>query len=205
MTRFVPQTTLVALIALGIAAALALTLPATRAYACTPVPGYDAVASSAVIVEGRVVAWRDLGGTEIEYDLAVERVFKGTGVSAGSTIQVRDFGSHQDGMWISSGGLCGTFAGDPTGTWLVAGLTSEDAGWSTSLPDRFYNAAEPGGELYDAVVDRVRERAAPGPPATGQGNGASSGAAVGITAVSILVGLGVAAAIASRAARRERR
>jgi hypothetical protein len=205
MLRFIPQTTLLVLAALAVAAALALTLPATRAYACTPVPGYDAVASSSVIVEGRVVAWRDLGGTEIEYDLAVERVFKGTGVSSGSTIQVRDFGSYQDGMWISSGGLCGTFAGDPAGTWLVAGLTSADSGWRTSLPDRFYNAAEPEGEQYDDVVDRVRERAAPGPPATGQGNGAADGTAVGLVAIAVVVGLGMAAAVASRAARRERR
>lgn len=201
MLRFVPYTTLVAL---GIAAALAMTLPATRAYACTPVPGYDAVASSPMIVEGRVVAWRDLGGTEIEYDLAVERVFKGTGVAAGITIQVRDFGSYMDGMWIGSGGLCGTFVDDPQGTWLVAGLTSNGDGWRTTLPNRFFNAAEPEGDVYEEVVDRVREGAAPGPPATGQGNGASDGSAVAMIGVAIVIGLGFAATVASRAGRRQR-
>lgn len=205
MVRFISQSTLLVLGALAVAAALAFTLPAGRAYACTPVPGYDAVASSSVIVEGRVVAWRDLGGTEIEYDLAVERVFKGTGVAAGSTIQVRDFGSYMDGMWIGSGGLCGTFVDDPQGTWLVAGLTPEDGGWSTTLRDRFYNAAEPEGEIYDSVLDRVREGAAPGPPATGEGTETAGGKAFVWIGVALVFGVGLAAIVGSRAARRASR
>lgn len=205
MSSFVTKSIIPLLAGLLMAGGLALALPANRAYACTPVPGYDAVASSAVIVEGRVVAWRDLGGTTIEYDFAVERVFKGAGVEAGSTIQVEDFGSYQNGMWIASGGLCGTFAGDPTGTWLVAGLSPTDGGWSTTLQDRLYNAAEPEGEAYDAVLNRVRDGAAPGPPATGQGSGAGDGSALAWIGVALVLGVGFAAVAGSRAMRRERR
>jgi hypothetical protein len=158
-----------ALAAIAFAAVAFLASPATPAAACTPVPGYDAIQSSPLIVEGRVLGWHDVGNTQIQYELAVDRVLKGDATHAGTTLQVRDFGSYDRGQWVTSGGLCGTFAGDPTGNWVVMGLSMQDGSWRSELRTSLYNAPQPGSSGYDETIARILDATAPGPPATGSG------------------------------------
>ena len=145
------------------------------AYACTLPANFDAVASSDLIVEGRVFRWDEVAESQIEYQIEVERAFKGP-ATAGGTLMVTDFGSRLHGDWESSGGLCGTFSGDPDGKYIVIGLRGEAGGELRSTNQtRFFLGDGPEGPAYEAAIRQVSDGSTTGPPATGSGgDGASS-------------------------------
>jgi hypothetical protein len=126
-------------------------------FACSPVPGYNPVSDSDLIVAGRFLGWERTGETAPNGDvyvrlrLAVDQVFKGG--TDGDVITL----SHRllpDGRWgIHS---CDPFGRDPTGTYVLIGLrrlTSGDyAAWSLRL---FASGADSGSAAYRAAVARL--------------------------------------------------
>jgi hypothetical protein len=179
---------LLPLAALTIAGFL-LPTSAQPAYACSVGPDFDPIASSDVIVAGRITGWelitdfvrwdpkqsdqplddpRYYGPHDpIRLELAVERVYKG-GLPAtiemvtANTLMV----STQDGRthyeWVGAIGSCGAFDFDPTGKYVVMGLSLDQHGrYSPTRPLTFFIGDDPP-ESYDGTMLRVVAPLLPG-------------------------------------------
>jgi hypothetical protein len=135
------------------------------ASACTLPANFDAVAASDVIVEGRVVGWNEVAESQITYEVDVVRTFKGADAT-GESLTIDDFGSRVQGGWESSGGLCGTFAGDPTGMYIVVGLRGAAGDLRSTNQTRFFFGDEPEGPAYQQAIETVGDGSPPPSPDT---------------------------------------
>jgi hypothetical protein len=135
------------------------------AAACTLPANFDAVAASDLIVEGRVVGWTELAESQISYEVDVVRTFKGANM-AGQTITIKDFGSRLQGGWEPTGGLCGTFPGDPTGVYIVVGLRGSDGDLRSTNQTRFFLGEDPEGPAYEQAIQTVGGGSPPPSPGT---------------------------------------
>jgi hypothetical protein len=175
------------------------------AVACSVGPGFDPVAISDVIVGGRIASFErllvsqgtgetvgDAKGaswfTPVVLDFEVQHVWKGqigedeTIVDSNSLVVAEDpVSGDEQVMWRGASGSCGALDADPTGMFVVAGLSKEEDGsLGISRVTTFYLGSEP----YDpAGVDAFGE--ALGPPLVtidvdGDGSGSSSWLAAAI-------------------------
>jgi hypothetical protein len=146
-------------LAVLVAALLAGIAPwlARSAYACTPVPTFNPVSDSDVIVAGRILDWQRTGemgsafSVPIRLRLTVDQVFKGT--LGDDLIIVQSFSLQQNGMWL---GLCDTFHADPAGKYVVIGLRrSADGTYGQIGFTLFSIGAETGSAAYQQAIDRL--------------------------------------------------
>ena len=191
---------------LGVAAYL---LSPTPAYACSGAPPFDPIATSDVIVEGRILGWEfapDLIATvnflAIRIDMTVERVWKGQ--VAGEVITLSDTASlhppfpssdNDEYEWVGGSGACGAFDADPVGFYAIMGLTQRDDGtYGTNRLRVFFWGDDAGGERYDLALQRMASYpGAAALPALGSGPSASvSRSTVKLTVAGIMAMMGTA-------------
>lgn len=157
-----------------------------HALACSVSPDFDPVASSDAIVEGRFLGYEVLANEgqnsstiPIRLTMDVSRVFKGDVQAEGFSIV------DESSLWLNtpklrwsgSGGNCGTFNEDPTGSYWILGLSTRDDGnFSPSGPLVFFRGDGPSGQTYGDAVARITSQldSASLPP-TGTGGGAETG------------------------------
>ena len=159
------------------------TIDPQRALACSVSPDFDAVRDSDAIVEGRFLSIEILGddtdgvGVPVRLTMDVHRVFKGN-VEAG-TFAMEDRNSlhpsQSEYVWSGSGGSCGAFDADPTGSYAILGLSQRDDGtYSPSGPLRFFLGDGPSGTAYEEAVSRLISKLGPGGlPSNGSGSSGS--------------------------------
>ncbi len=188
----------------GISAAIlglaAYSLAHTSAYACTPPgPGFDAFGLSSLVIEGRITGWGvppespNEGLLPIVLQMDVERVWKGLG---GRSVTVVD---HDSLVWSRGeatwgpGGLCSAFYEDPTGSYVILGLTQRDDGtYQPGLWTTFFRGDGPEGERYESAVAYLAGRQAGITlPSTGAGPARSTpthhlGAVIAIVGATLL-------------------
>ena len=151
--------------------------PTPAAYACTPDPDFDAIASSDVIVSGWVTGWQErvdipspfnVGEKSRDYKslgviIEVDRVFKG---SPSPRVQAVDSYMIAGNRWVGSS--CAAFGADPTGQYVILGLRrGEDGSLHPSSLRTFYIGDGPSGEGYDDAMRRLDGLRAILPPKTG--------------------------------------
>ncbi len=161
---------LVAGISVALLGVAAYSLSPTPVYACSGAPPFDPIATSDVIVEGRILGWElapDLIATvnflAIRIDVTVERVWKGQ--VAGEVITLSDTASlhppfpspdNDEYEWVGGSGACGAFDADPVGFYAIMGLTQRDDGtYGTNRLRVFFWGDDSGGERYDAALQRM--------------------------------------------------
>jgi hypothetical protein len=132
------------LVAVAMTAVLLARSAAPVAHACSG--GGHPVETSDVIVAGRISGWSPIenatrfqGGPDIPFDdpnyygpydpirvqLEVERVYKG---NVPQRINLVDGSSLSGNQWWGASGACGAFDFDPTGKYVVFGLSIDDFG-----------------------------------------------------------------------------
>src|SRR5829696_2593354 len=143
---------------LAVMASAVAPLLARPAFACTPVPSFNPVSDSDVVVAGRVTGWERTGappttiGIPIRIRLAVDEVFRG---SAESEIAIFDDSLRPDGRWIGADN-CKPFNSDPTGSYVLMGLTRRPAGgYAGSIYARLSYGDEPSSAAYRDAVERL--------------------------------------------------
>jgi hypothetical protein len=150
-----------------------LLAPVAPAFACSAGDDFDPIAGSELVVGGWVIAWQDrpdlstMGELHaVAIDLQVDRVFKGT-LPAG--FEVIDNGSYMPGAdgWFGGLGACGSFDADPTGSYVIAGLSrAEDGTYQMNRLRTFFVGKAPSGSNYETALARLSRIA---PPVTGNG------------------------------------
>ena len=132
----------------------------TPAHACTPPgPEFDPVASSEVIIEGRILGYDvlpespEFGIASIVLQMDVERVWKGL---TGSSIRIVDNEAlvryPNETRW-GPGGLCNAFFEDPSGSYAILGVSQIGEGmYRIGGFSVFYLDEDASGERYDAAV-----------------------------------------------------
>ncbi|HSP56182.1 MAG TPA: hypothetical protein VLS25_11410 [Dehalococcoidia bacterium] len=157
-------------LAVVLAGAAGLLAPGLGASAdCTPAPGPDPIASSDIIVAGKIIGWQV--ATDIErptpvtpdsYEpvpvrlyLGVDRAFKGNATTQLEFVNDTSL-EFQDGRysWTFATFACGDFRGDPSGTYLVIGL-AHGADGTLRETARFYEGKELAGHAYEDVISRL--------------------------------------------------
>lgn len=177
---------LLPMVAVLLFATFAVLAQPQHALACSVSPDFDPVRESDAIVEGRFLSYWVLGAQgqnsstiPIRLRMDVARVFKGD-------VQVQGFSIVDESSlwrntpkpsWSGSGGNCGTFNEDPTGSYWIMGLSLRgDGTYSPSGPLVFFRGDEPSGQAYEDAVARITSRIdSAGLPPTGTGGGADSG------------------------------
>lgn len=156
------------LVSIGISILMIMTqlLLVAPAYACSAGPDFDPVAESDVIVGGRITAWERLPTqagspfTPILLTMTVDQPIKG---DVGSTVQCIDptslSASGNGATWVGSSGACGVFDSEPSGQYLVLGLTNvPDGSYRSNLILMFFRGPEPAGDAYTQAMERLRTR-----------------------------------------------
>lgn len=151
-------------------------LRASPAAACSPPPGWDPIADSAIIIEGVVTGWAidPAGAPErigqfdqltLDVRLAVDFIYRGAppelfDFSDRSLVRDRQTnGTH----WTGGSGDCTVFPEDPTGLRLVAAFEERGGAWATDSPRLFY--LEPRRVTPGSSLEAARTRLiALGPP-----------------------------------------
>ena len=181
MTRLIAASLVAALFVVS-----ASTTGVRQALACSVGPDFDPVRDSDIIVEGRVLGYEILPNESgsapipVRVTLDVHRIFKGSVTT--NVLAMIDRGSlfpNQSGYtWSGSGGSCGAFNSDPTGSYGIMGLSQqEDGTYSTSGPLWFFHGGEPAGSAYEETVARLTLQLGPGTlPSAGTGDGPPSDA-----------------------------
>jgi len=185
MKRFLPLPFIFTLVSAAL-------LDSNTALACSVGENFDPVASSEVIVEGRITGWEDIEDAiewnpktdendpsdnenyygpydAIRFDLEVQRVLKGDvheriALVSGNTLQT----FRGERLWVGSSGACGAFNDDPTGKWVVLGLHMDQHGrYTPSLPLTFFVGDAPMGDRYAERMDMIETVTGPGGPPKG--------------------------------------
>ncbi len=203
----------VAVVAGTILGVTACSLAPTPAYACSAGPDFDPVASSVVIVEGRILGYEVAPGAALpgseearagsahvpaQFEMTVERILKGDVsdptfefVDAASLSHALDEqGRHQ---WWGSGGACGAFDSDPTGRYAILGFWQDLEGvLHSSIFQVFYIGDDADGKVYDIALQRMASwPGAAAVPALGSGPGAGeTGSTQAITVAAVLAAIG---------------
>ncbi len=153
------------------------------AYACSAGSGFNPVASSDVVVAGIVRSWEVVdapGGPTMFQPVIVtietERVLKG---SVPGVLEARDMSSliragqgAATESWAGGSGACGAFDFDPTGKYVVLGLSkAEDGTLHTHRLHTFFvgDRAELTASRYQSILDHLTGFGLIVPPATGSG------------------------------------
>jgi hypothetical protein len=195
-------------------AAVSQALATRAALACSTGPDFNPVRESDLIVEGRIAGYEatsdvaEYNFLPVEVSVVIERTLKG---NASGTIAIVDDSSlaaprpglTESPRWEGSSGACGAFDLDPTGKWIVMGLSiAEDGTYSSSRILTFYLGNGPTGEEYQQALSRLASfEEAAGLPVTGSAAPSSrSATAVGVflSAVAVLAGLSMFAVAADR-------
>jgi hypothetical protein len=147
--------------------------PMTTVYACSAGEDFDPIGSADLVVGGWIEGWRErpdlstMGELQaVELDLRPERAFKG---SLPADLVVIDSGSYfpRSGDWHGGAGACGSFDADPSGLYLIAGLTrAQDGTYRMNRLRTFFLGQSASGIYYDKAVTRLTQIA---PPVTGSG------------------------------------
>jgi hypothetical protein len=126
-------------------------------------PDFDPIASSAVIVGGRVTRWELIEGATkpdfktasepltdpnyygpydpIRVHMVIERVYKGT---ASRSLEMVAGNTYSRGQWVGGAGACGAFDFDPTGKYWILGLSVDNFGrYRPGLPHVFFVGDDP--------------------------------------------------------------
>ena len=142
---------------------------ARPALACSPVPDFDPVGSSDVIVGGWLRGWQPApapaagasgSSLPIRLEMAVERVYKGAApaqISLAEILYRTPAGPGATGGYMWPGGaLCSPFGGDPSGSYAILGLhRSPDGTYRASTFSAFFRGDAPRGEHYEAALARL--------------------------------------------------
>jgi hypothetical protein len=177
--------------ALGLAAALFLGIAAwsaaraTPAYACSVGNEFNPVAQSEVIVMGRVTDWRPVdtptgfpAGSpfqSVAMTVDVDVVLKGAPAPRMEFIDVASYRKDAPSghnPWAGSGGSCGALNDDPTGKYVLMGLSrTSDGSLRSGLPLTFFigDREQLSGETYDRIRTRLAGFGLATLPSTGQG------------------------------------
>lgn len=114
------------------ASAMLMPLRPSTVHACSAGQDWDPVAESEVIVAGRITGWVEVASLPdtpssfpfqaIRVELAVDDVIKGGPVANIDFIDAASLGK-EGGLpdWRGSGGACGAFNEDPTGSYAIPG------------------------------------------------------------------------------------
>ncbi len=190
----------------AVAVALHMIAP-TPVYACSgDFSDFDPVATSEIIVEGRIVDAEvspEQPGAyfDIRAEISVQRVWKGQAalemIALPRLDTPSDPSNEQIGsLWVLSTGVCNAFGSfDPTGSYVIVGLTQRDDG--TLVAGRFhlfYLGDDAGGKEYVRALQRMASfPGAAALPALGSGPGASvSGSTATLTVAGIMAMMGTA-------------
>ena len=204
------------LIAGALIASLGLAAARPRpAHACSAGPDYNPVTASDLIVAGRVTGWeltepdpsserakdgRTMASVSPRVTLVVDRVLKGrapgelTFRDAPGGIYVAEAASArypQYSFWV---GGCASFLQDPTGSYVVLGLSGGDGVYAAHRTTTFFVDDGPGGPVFERVIARLTAADPSVLPATGVGMVADTdwrarsadGALVGVTLTLVL-------------------
>ncbi len=210
---------LVLALALSLAAAIGTAGTAPRAVlACSCGNECERIVHEAdLIVEGRITGWERTGPDPgpgawipITVSMDVARVYRGavptpfrmTDLASLITFNVN--GDHLS--WGGAGGACGSFDEDPPGRYIIAALYRRpDGSFQMGRPATVFLADNPGGDYYDAVVQKLTANV--GPPAAGSGHATparSASLSPPAIAVSLVLLAASAALLAASLPRRRR-
>ncbi|MPZ48301.1 MAG: hypothetical protein GEU75_03145 [Dehalococcoidia bacterium] len=145
---------------------------ARPAYACSAGDDFNPVSSSEVIVMGTITGWQPVTAPAnipthstfqtVEVTISVDRTLKGTPVSSLVAVDTSSLireGQGPAGAWVGSSGACGAFNADPTGMYVLMGLSRTDGGaLRTHLLHTFYIGEK--DQLSGPRYERIRERLA---------------------------------------------
>lgn len=152
-------------------------IPST-AYACSVGSDFNPVDEVDIIVAGHMTSWRlapEYAGPSsylpVVVTMRVERVFKGVPAATIEIVDRASLNAHGPGAgatWSGSGGSCGAFNADPTGSYALLGLSREEDGrYRSSLPRTFFIGAGPGEAGYQEALKRLAGYGLIIPPTTG--------------------------------------
>jgi hypothetical protein len=143
------------------------------AYACSAGDDFDPIGSADLVVGGWITGWHErpelstMGELQaVEVEINVERVFKGP---LPADLVIVDTGSYfpRAAGWYGGSGACGSFDADPSGLYVVAGLTwAEDGTYRMNRLRTLFLGQTASGLYYDKAVTRLTQIA---PPVTGSG------------------------------------
>ena len=168
------------LVSLAVAFAGVLALDGAEprvALACSAGSDWDPIADSDVIVEGRITGWTEAGEssapmfTTVQVYLDLQKTWKGN-----ATTTFVDPTSRLKGpadAWGGGGGACGVFDEDPTGAYVILGLSYSPAGQGQLVSNRLkvlYMGEASEGERYEAALERLASLSSVRPPVTGSGD-----------------------------------
>jgi hypothetical protein len=146
--------------ALAALAALMQLVAVGPAWACSG--DGDPLQPAELIVGGRVTEWRRLPQVPngpfipVEVTLRVDRRFRGDAPETLRFIDDTSLSVEAPGVWLGSSGACGLFDEDPTGLYLVLGLTREaDGSYRSSRPMLVFSGREPAGEGFQQAMERL--------------------------------------------------
>ncbi len=166
-------------LALAAASGTAGTAP-RAAFACSCGNECERIVHEAdLIVEGRITGWERVrpdsepgAWIPINVSMNVERVYRGAVPTPfrmtdhASLISTNVNGDHLS--WGGAAGACGSFDEDPTGRYVIAALYRRpDGSFQMGRPATVFLSDNPGGDYYDAVVQKLTANV--GPPAAGSG------------------------------------
>jgi hypothetical protein len=150
------------------------------AYACSAGDDFDPIASSEVIVAGRVTSWAELPGIPsplnvpgkgsgdyrtIGVVIEVDLTLKGEPLKKVTAIDSYMFAGSR---WV--GTSCAIFDADPTGRYVVLGLWRGEDGYRHLDGLRtFFIGEQPAGEGYERALERLDGLPQIAPPVTGTG------------------------------------
>ena len=133
--------------------------------ACLGGDDYNATSEADVIVAGLVQAWQVFGRPQlpgslvaIRLTLAIDRIFKGRMAGTASVIDTTSLlqDPHGQQFWLGGRETCGAFDDDPTGAYVIIGLTRwRDGTYRTELRRTFFVGAGSRGAEYQQALNRL--------------------------------------------------